>query len=83
MADKDGYLAKPSGECCLKGYLREGDPQGRTETVAGIETYISTPLGKSNDNIVLYFPDVYGCFNNGLLVMDGFANAAHLTIGLD
>ncbi|OAP59512.1 hypothetical protein AYL99_06810 [Fonsecaea erecta] len=83
MADKEGYLAKPSGECCLKGSLHEGEPRGRTETVAGIETYISTPQGKNNGNIVLYFPDVWGFFNNGFLVMDGLADAGYTCIGLD
>ena len=83
MADKEGYLAKPSGDCCLKGSLHEGEPRGKIETIAGVETYVSTPQGKSNGNIVLYFPDVWGFFNNGFLVMDGFADAGYLTVGLD
>ena len=83
LPEKGEYLAKPSADCCLKGTLHEGDPRGKTETVAGIETYISHPQGKSNGNILLYFPDVWGFFNNGFLVMDGFADAGYLTIGLD
>ena len=84
MTDANGYIAKPSGQCCLKGSLHDGEPKGRYDTVAGINTYISEPAaGKANGNIVLYFPDVYGFFTNGLLVMDGFAEAGYLAIGLD
>lgn len=32
---------------------------------------------------MLYFPDVWGFFNNGFLIMDGFADAGFLTLGLD
>ncbi|KAJ0116590.1 hypothetical protein J7T55_009740 [Diaporthe amygdali] len=87
MAEKvveQAYLAKPPGECCITGNLHDGEPRGALETVEEIETYVVYPReGKSNGNIVLYFPDVWGLFKNGLLVMDGFANAGYLTIGLD
>ena len=84
MTDANGYIAKPSGECCLKGSLHDGEPRGRYETIAGVNTYISSPpADKANGNIVLYFPDVFGFFTNGLLVMDGFAEAGYLSIGLD
>lgn len=83
MAD-NGYLAKPSGECCLKGSLHSGEARGVFETVAEIETYVSQPPpDRSNGHILLYFPDVWGMFPNGLLVMDGFADAGYLTLGLD
>lgn len=82
--DDQGYLAKPPGDCCITGSLHEGEPRGTTETVDGIETYIvHPPVGRANGNIVLYFPDVWGFFNNGFLVMDGFADAGYLTIGPD
>lgn len=82
--DDQGYLAKPPGDCCLKGSLHDGEPRGTIETVEGIETYVvHPPAGKSNGNIVLYFPDVWGFFKNGFLVMDGFAEAGYLTVGLD
>lgn len=87
MAQKaadQGYLAKPPGECCTTGSLHEGEPRGAVETVAGIDTYVvHPPAAKANGNIVLYFPDVWGLFNNGLLVMDGFADAGYLTVGID
>lgn len=80
----EGYLAKPPGDCCITGHLHEGEPRGTIETVEGIETYVvRPPEGRANGNIVLYFPDVWGFFNNGFLVMDAFAEAGYMTIGLD
>jgi hypothetical protein len=70
----DNYLAKPSGACCLEGNIHKGTPKGKHVTIAGLETYIATP-SKPNGNVIIYYPDVYGLFNNGLLIMDGFANA--------
>ncbi|OIW34270.1 alpha/beta-hydrolase [Coniochaeta ligniaria NRRL 30616] len=78
------YLAKPSGECCLKGHLHAGEPRGSFETIADVETYVVKPRPeRANGHILLYFPDVWGMFPNGLLVMDGFADAGYLTVGLD
>ncbi|KAL2108110.1 hypothetical protein VUR80DRAFT_4255 [Thermomyces stellatus] len=78
------YLAKPSGQCCLKGTIHEGEPRGSWETIADVETYISKPADdKANGHVLLYFPDVWGMFTNGLLVMDAFADAGFLTLGLD
>lgn len=80
----DKYLAKPSGACCLKGTIHEGESRGRWETITEVETYIVTPpQGKSNGHVLLYFPDVWGMFPNGLLVMDAFADAGYLVLGLD
>lgn len=53
-------------------------------TVVGIETYVVRPRDdRANGHILFYFPDVWGMFRNGLLVMDGFADAGYLTVGLD
>ncbi|KAH0372754.1 dienelactone hydrolase, partial [Aureobasidium melanogenum] len=83
-AANNEYLAKPSGACCLKGTIHKGESRGSWTEVAGVETYIATPpAGKANGNILLYFPDVWGMFPNGLLVMDAFADAGYLTLGLD
>lgn len=76
------WLAQPSGPCCLKGSLHEGNSRGRFVSIAGIETYISDPASP-NGHILLYFPDVWGMFPNGLLVMDAFADAGYLVLGLD
>jgi hypothetical protein len=80
----DDYLAKPSGTCCLKGVIQRGESRGHWESVADIETYITRPQsGQANGNLLLYFPDVWGMFPNGLLVMDAFADAGYLVLGLD
>jgi hypothetical protein len=84
IQDDNSFLAKPSGSCCLKGSLHEGKPRGSFTSVAGVETYISRPEpSQANGHILLYFPDVWGMFTNGLLVMDGFADAGYLVLGLD
>ncbi|KAH8816644.1 hypothetical protein F5884DRAFT_662720 [Xylogone sp. PMI_703] len=84
MADSDGYLAKPSGACCLKGTIHKGEPRGTFATIADVETYITTPpKDKENGNIIFYFPDVYGIFTNGQLIVDGFADAGYLVLALD
>ena len=81
---KDAVLAKAPGGCCLQGSIHDGEPKGTMETIAGVETYIARPAAdKANGNIVLYFPDVWGLFKNGLLIMDGFAAAGYLVLGLD
>ncbi|KAL4889335.1 hypothetical protein BDV59DRAFT_195749 [Aspergillus ambiguus] len=77
------WLAQPSGPCCLKGSLHEGSARGRFFDIAGVETYISEPTRQANGHILLYFPDVWGMFPNGLLVMDAFADAGYLVLGLD
>lgn len=78
------YLAQPSADCCLKGTFHEGTPRGAYQSVADVDTYVvHPPSGKANGHILLYYPDVWGMFNNGLLIMDGFADAGYLTVGLD
>ena len=80
----NGYLAKPSGLCCLEGTIHKGESRGSWETIADVETYVSTPpKNKANGHVLLYFPDVWGMFPNGLLVMDAFADAGFVTLGLD
>lgn len=80
----NSYLAKPPGDCCLKSNLHAGEPRGKLESIANISSYvIHPPDAKANGDIVLYFPDVWGLFKNGCLVMDGFADAGYLTIGID
>lgn len=78
------WLAKPPGACCLKGHLHNGEPKGTFEHLADLETYVSQPdPSNANGHVVLYFPDVFGFFTNGLLVCDSFAAAGYLVIGVD
>ncbi len=37
------FPRRPMGDCCVKGMKHEGEPVGRIESIAGIETYISDP----------------------------------------
>jgi len=78
------WLARPSGECCLKGHIHTGNPKGEFEWIADVETYVSRPPpGKANGHIVLYYPDVFGMFTNGLVIMDDMAEAGYLVLGID
>jgi hypothetical protein len=80
----DKVLAGPSAACCLRGTIHTGLPSGTISEIAGVQTYVATPpAGKANGNIVLYFPDVFGLFTNGQLIMDGFAEAGYLVFGPD
>lgn len=84
MASQDQYLAKPSGACCLKGNMWDSKPRGDYTSIADVETYVAKPpQGKVNGNLVLYFPDVWGFFNNGMLICDAFADAGYLVLALD
>lgn len=84
MTDKT-YLAQPSGACCLTGHVHTGEPRGTIEKITDLDTYITRPPPgtKANGHIVLYFPDVWGFFKNGFLVMDGFADLGYTTVGVD
>lgn len=83
-AKSASWLAQPSGMCCLKGNVHEGTSRGSFVMVAGVETYVVKPrVDITNGHILLYFPDVWGMFPNGLLVMDAFADAGYLVLGLD
>lgn len=83
-SSRNDYLAKPSAECCLEGSLHHGEPRGQRTLVADIDTYVARPSAeRANGHILLYFPDVWGFFANGFLVMDGFADAGYLTVSLD
>ncbi|KAH8890281.1 alpha/beta-hydrolase [Thozetella sp. PMI_491] len=78
------YLAKPPGRCCYTGTIHEGAPRGSVEDILEIPTYVAKPAdGAANGHVILYFPDVWGLSNNSQLVMDGFADAGFLTLGID
>ncbi|KAJ4389050.1 hypothetical protein N0V93_006512 [Gnomoniopsis smithogilvyi] len=76
------YLAKPPGPCCWLGTIHKGTPRGKMDTILDVPTYIATPE-KANGHVVLYFPDVWGMSSNAQLLMDGFAEAGFLALGMD
>lgn len=81
-ASDEGYLVNPPGPCCWLGTIHTGTPRGKMDTVMDVPTYLATP-DKPNGHVVLYFPDVWGMSNNAQLLMDGFADAGFLTLGMD
>ena len=64
---------------CFKTVPHTGTPVGRTETIAGVETYISESTGTAASSgqkkILLYFSDVFGPFYiNSQLIQNWFAS---------
>ncbi|KAK3690379.1 dienelactone hydrolase [Podospora appendiculata] len=83
MADAE-FIAQPPGPCCFVGTIHQGTPRGKIEKILNVPTYIARPAeDKSNGHVVFYFPDVWGLSNNASLLMDGFADAGYLTLGMD
>ncbi len=84
-SNKGEYLAHPPSACCFSGTIHTGTPRGATEDILGVPSYISRPTeaNVANGHVVLYFPDVWGFSVNAQLVMDGFADAGFLAVGMD
>lgn len=84
IPDGDRLLAKAPSTCCLKGVIANGEPRGSLTVLSDVETYVSPPdAAKTNGNIVIYFADIFGLSTNGRLIMDSFAGAGYLVLGLD
>jgi hypothetical protein len=80
----DSYLAIPPGDHCLSGNLHTGETRGKVETIEEAPTYITSPHpGRGNGNILFYYPDVHGFYNNAMLLMDAFADAGYTVFGID
>jgi len=71
---------------CFKTVPHTGTPVGRSESIAGVETYISEPptaIGERK-KILLYFSDVFSPFyTNSQLIQDWFASKGYTVLGLD
>lgn len=81
---EDTYIAQPPGPCCWLGTIHKGTPRGTMESILDVPTYVAKPAAdKANGHVVLYLPDVWGISNNAKLLMDGFADAGFLTLGMD
>jgi dienelactone hydrolase len=82
----DPILAKPTSACCVtdSSSYHSDDPQSKLQRIGGVETYVSTPDdARSNDNILLFFPDAFGLCAKNYLVMDAFAALGYLVLGVD
>src|ERR1700712_2283886 len=78
------YLAIPPGDHCLSGNIHTGETRGKIETIEGAPTYITSPQhGNAQSNILFYYPDVHGFYNNAMLLMDAFADAGYSVFGID
>ncbi|KAK7060048.1 dienelactone hydrolase endo-1,3,1,4-beta-D-glucanase [Favolaschia claudopus] len=60
---------------CVKGVTHEGTPEGKIETIGGVECYVATPtVDYPKDKVVLYLTDVFGLnLVNNKLLSDDFA----------
>ncbi|KAJ9610691.1 hypothetical protein H2200_005468 [Cladophialophora chaetospira] len=64
------------GACCLSGTVHDGTPQGREDTIGGIQTYIAEPNDKSTAKTVVFLVDIFGWkFKNVRLLADQYAKA--------
>ncbi|KAJ7483300.1 dienelactone hydrolase endo-1,3,1,4-beta-D-glucanase [Mycena latifolia] len=67
---------------CVKGVTHEGTPEGKIETIGGVECYVATPtVDYPKDKVLLFLTDAFGLplVNNQLLV-DDFARNGFKTI---
>ncbi|KAG8219213.1 Alpha/Beta hydrolase protein [Butyriboletus roseoflavus] len=66
---------------CFKTVHHTGTPLGRTESIAGVPTYIAEPTTTGQKKILFYFSDVFGPFYiNSQLLQDWFAsNGDHVS----
>jgi len=67
---------------CVKGVIHEGTPEGKIETIGGVETYVATPtVDYPKDKVILLLTDVFGLpLVNNKLLADGFAENGFKTI---
>ncbi|EFX04117.1 dienelactone hydrolase [Grosmannia clavigera kw1407] len=82
---RSDYLAQLPSTCCIGGSIHEGTPIGSEEQVAGITTYVARPPTgvTANGNVVFFLPDIWGLANNSKLLIDGFAAAGYVALGMD
>ncbi|KAF9235040.1 Alpha/Beta hydrolase protein [Melanogaster broomeanus] len=74
-----------SCEDCFKTVQHSGTPLGKTETIAGVPTYVSEPNDAgAQKKILLFFSDVFSPFYiNNQLIQDYFASHGFTVLGLD
>lgn len=77
MSTTSPVIAGPITDHCAQGVKHTGEPVGRVETIAGVETYISDPPAGTPGpkKVLLYFADVFSpLFINAKLLQDYFAS---------
>ncbi|KAJ7460767.1 Alpha/Beta hydrolase protein [Mycena latifolia] len=82
-------IARSHCENCFTGVKHSGTAVGRTETIAGVDTYVSDPpsialVAGAPKKVLLFLADVYGpFFINCQLMQDYFASQGFYVLGLD
>jgi dienelactone hydrolase len=85
MATSSPSLTKGCTDHCFTTVQHYGTPAGRTDVIAGVETYISEPkVSSGTKKVVLFFADVYGpLYLNNQLIQDYFASHGYTVLGPD
>ncbi|KAF5383661.1 hypothetical protein D9615_003789 [Tricholomella constricta] len=67
---------------CVSGVTHEGTPQGKWETIGGVNSYVATPtVDYPKDKVVLFLADVFGPqLPNAQLLADDFARNGFRTV---
>ncbi|KAJ7708957.1 Alpha/Beta hydrolase protein [Mycena rosella] len=67
---------------CVTGVTHEGTPEGKIETIGGVECYIATPtVDYPKDKVLLFLTDAFGItLPNNQLLADDFARNGFRTI---
>ncbi|KAJ7701535.1 dienelactone hydrolase endo-1,3,1,4-beta-D-glucanase [Mycena rosella] len=67
---------------CTTGVTHEGTPEGKIETISGVECYIATPtVDYPKDKVFLFLTDAFGVsLPNNQLLADNFARNGFKTI---
>ncbi|KAJ7435161.1 hypothetical protein B0H11DRAFT_1665042, partial [Mycena galericulata] len=46
---------------CISGVSHEGTPEGKIETIGGVECYVATPtVDYPKEKVILFLTDVFG-----------------------
>ncbi|KZT25121.1 alpha/beta-hydrolase [Neolentinus lepideus HHB14362 ss-1] len=60
---------------CISGVRHQGTPEGKIETIGGVESYVATPtVDYPKNKVILFLTDVFGYYlDNNKLLADDFA----------
>ncbi|KAF8878404.1 Alpha/Beta hydrolase protein [Infundibulicybe gibba] len=88
MSNTSPLLAGPPSDGCFTGFKHTGTPVGRTETIAGMPTYITEPKGTNTSagtkRVIMFLADVWGPMHtNNQLLQDTFAESGFIVLGPD
>ncbi|KAH7103536.1 alpha/beta-hydrolase [Auriculariales sp. MPI-PUGE-AT-0066] len=65
---------------CFKAVRHDGTPNGKMETIGGVETYVAIPEKEyPKDKAVVFLSDAFGLFVNNKLLTDSFAENGYQT----